>query len=77
MLKHDPKPNQFCQFLNGYFIFSKPESLNKELTSSIREQLRQTFKNEIDPSYPKNEQQKLNEIHNPQTKRHGGLELMC
>ncbi len=71
---YDKQPNGFCHFLNGYFTLSNSDNIDVEATKAIREELSETFRNEIDPTYPANEQKKLNEIHNGSGPR---LEAMC
>lgn len=64
VFKHDPKANSFCFLLKGIFITKENLALDELTTQSIKEQLATTFKNEIDPSYPDNEQDELNQFHN-------------
>ena len=61
---HDPQPNSFCHFLKGIFATGKNVTLEYDLAQIVKAELAKTFKNEIDPSYPKNEQDELNQFHN-------------
>jgi len=71
---YDKQPNGFCNFLKGYLALSNPKNIDTEATAVIRTQLSETFKNEIDPTYPVDEQKQLNEIHNGDKPR---FEAMC
>lgn len=57
------KSVEFCYWLQGMFELSKPETLNAEQTERIRCHLAMVFAHEIDPSYPKDQQTKLNDLH--------------
>jgi hypothetical protein len=60
----------FCFWLQGYFEISATKSgLAPDKVEMIRNHLALVFKHEIDPSMgPKQHQNKLNEVHNPQSK---------
>lgn len=56
---------QFCYWLNGLFELADPKTLDAHQTDLIKRHLQMVFKHEIDPSYPKEQQTSLNDIHNP------------
>jgi len=59
------KSVEFCYWLQGYFEVRRPEDtmLTTEQVNTIQKHLALVFKHEIDPSYPKEEQGPLNELH--------------
>lgn len=54
----------FAYWLQGFFELTRPTEINAEQTALIQKHLNLVFEHEIDPSYPN--QDKLNEIHNPE-----------
>lgn len=58
------KSVEFCYWLQGMFELSNPAQLNANQTELIRKHLAMVFKHEIDPSYPADQQDDLNVIHN-------------
>jgi hypothetical protein len=57
---------QFAYWLQGLFELGKPESLDKEQTTLIKQHLAMVFKHEIDPSAGSAAHQaELSELHNP------------
>lgn len=57
------KSTEFCYWLQGLFEVAEPETLNAKQTDLIKRHLNMVFVHEIDPSYPAEQQDKLNEIH--------------
>lgn len=57
------KSVEFCYWLQGLFELGKPETLNAEQTAAVKAHLAMVFVHEIDPSYPKEQQQPLNNAH--------------
>lgn len=74
------KSRDFAYWLQGFFEISGTSSLtmNAEQVAMVRKHLDMVFVHEIDPSYGgKEEQDKLNKIHNPPTLPfHGGNPLL-
>lgn len=64
------KSVEFCYWLQGFFEISTASSsielqgLTKDQTEMIKEHLQLVFVHEIDPSYPKEQQDELNQVHN-------------
>jgi hypothetical protein len=59
------KSVEFCYWLQGFYEIAKPkQGLTQEQSEMIQKHLQLVFVHEIDPSYPKDQQQLLNEIHN-------------
>lgn len=64
------KSVEFCYWLQGFFEISTASSsielqgLTKDQTEMIKKHLQLVFVHEIDPSYPKEQQDKLNQVHN-------------
>ena len=58
------KEREFCYWLQGLFEVGKPLTLDEEQVAAIKAHLNMVFFHEIDPSYPAEQQDKLNEIHN-------------
>lgn len=54
---------QMCFWLQGLFELANPTSLDARQTDLIRRHLAMVFKHEIDPSYPAEQQQILDDIH--------------
>jgi hypothetical protein len=57
------KSTEFCYWLQGVFEVAELESLNVKQTELIKQHLHMVFVHEIDPSYPADQQKKLNDIH--------------
>lgn len=57
------KATEFCYWLQGMFEITDPESLDHEQLTCIKKHLQLVFVHDIDPSYPKEQQDKLNSIH--------------
>ena len=53
----------FCYWLQGYFEISKAEALTPGQVEEIKKHLSLVFVHEIDPSFPDDQQDKLNQIH--------------
>lgn len=58
------KAVEFCYWLQGLFELGQPVSLTAEQTAAVKAHLNMVFVHEIDPSYPKKQQQALNTAHN-------------
>lgn len=58
------KATEFCYWLQGLFELSNTKSLDEYQTDLIRRHLQLVFIHDIDPSYPKEQQDLLNKIHN-------------
>lgn len=54
---------EFCYWLQGLFELGNPSSLDAKQTDLVKRHLAMVFTHEIDPSYPKEQQAKLNEQH--------------
>ncbi len=54
----------FCYWLQGMFELSGVSEINQEQTSQIKAHLDMVFVHEIDPSFPKDQKQALDEAHN-------------
>ncbi len=54
---------QFCYWLQGLFELSDVTELNADQTLKIKQHLAMVFIHDIDPSYPKDQQQALNTAH--------------
>ncbi len=61
------KSRDFCYWLQGFFEISGGSAviLNSEQIQMIQNHLNMVFVHEIDPSFPAQEQGKLNETHRP------------
>jgi hypothetical protein len=59
-------PQEFCYWLQGFFELSKSTDLTLDVNQVqlIRNHLNMVFYHAIDPTYPAEQQEKLNEIHN-------------
>lgn len=57
------KSVEFCYWLQGFFELSGQVALNENQAEMIKKHLALVFHHEIDPSYPKDQQAKLNQIH--------------
>lgn len=60
---HEQKPSEFCQWLRELFVHDNPPTLEEEALGAICEHLSREFIHVIDPSYPAEQQPKLNAIH--------------
>lgn len=69
------KEREFCYWLQGLFEVGNPATLDAEQVELIKAHLNMVFFHEIDPSYPKEQQDKLNEIHDAPLK--SGLVMRC
>lgn len=63
----------FCYWLQGFFEISEPYEINDEQTKLIKSHLAMVFRYEIDPSFPKEDQDDLNHIHLGNTKIPGKI----
>lgn len=53
----------FCSWFQGFLDFNEGNELNDQQIKKIRTKLSEEFLKIIDPSYPKNEQKDLLELH--------------
>lgn len=53
----------FCYWLQGLFEIGKPKTLDAEQIALIQAHLNMVFLHEIDPSFPKEQQEALNKAH--------------
>lgn len=53
----------FCYWLQGVFEVGQVTSLNEQQTELVKRHLAMVFIHEIDPSFPKEQQQPLNQAH--------------
>ena len=66
------KSVEFCYWLQGYFELAasmntdEGTTLTPQQVQAIRNHLNMVFKHEIDPSYPKKQQQALSDLHGGQ-----------
>lgn len=58
------KATEFCYWLQGLFELSDELSLSKRQADIIKTHLNMVFVHDIDPSYPKEQQNKLDYLHN-------------
>ena len=54
----------FCYWLQGYMELSPTKSLSLHQIQEVQKHLSLVFKHEIDPSFPAEQQEELNAIHN-------------
>jgi len=57
----------FCYWLQGFFELNQAQglpTLTPQQAELVRRHLALVFRHEIDPSFPKEQQTELNEIHN-------------
>lgn len=54
----------FCYWLQGLFELNDPPNLDQRQTDLIKRHLAMVFVHEIDPSFPKEQQGKLDMFHN-------------
>lgn len=71
------KSTEFCYWLQGLFELGKPESLTAEQTALVKKHLDMVFIHEIDPSYPKGQQQALNQAHGHTPSSWNDVKLRC
>lgn len=77
VIYHETTPTlPFISWLSALFDIEDPILISEEKTKIIIEKLRDTFLNNIDPSYPQHQRQKLSHIHNPE-EISSKLEVMC
>lgn len=57
------KSVEFCYWLQGLFELGDPVTLDKDQLKLVRKHLNMVFVHEIDPSYPAEQQGKLNSLH--------------
>lgn len=67
------KAHEFCYWLQGLFELAKPESLTPEQTDLVKRHLNMVFIHDIDPKYPAEQQQSLNEAHAKPRPKIGGV----
>ncbi len=53
----------FCYWLQGVFEVGKPTAFDAQQTKLIRDHLAMVFIHEIDPSFPADQQEKLDAAH--------------
>lgn len=58
------KAVEFCYWLQGFIEVGNPTSVSDEQFDMIKRHLGLVFIHDIDPSYPAEQQEKLNEVHN-------------
>jgi hypothetical protein len=66
------KSVEFCYWLQGLFEVAEPTALNEKQTDLIKRHLNLVFVHEIDPSYPAEQQDKLNDVHSGEKLKLGG-----
>jgi hypothetical protein len=54
----------FCYWLQGFFEIATPSEITAAQVDTIKSHLAMVFFHEIDPSFPKEQIEKLNKIHN-------------
>lgn len=59
------KSRDFCYWLQGLFEVGELTELNAKQVATIRQHLNMVFIHEIDPSFPVDQQQALDEAHKP------------
>jgi hypothetical protein len=73
VMKYDNAPSQFCHSLNGLFTIINLQEFNETQTEKLKEQLSDTFLNEIDTRYSAEEHQRLDRIHRRTDDEHIGI----
>jgi hypothetical protein len=53
----------FAYWLQGFLEIAEPENITKEQVVTIKKHLSMVFYHEIDPSFPKEQIEKLNDLH--------------
>jgi hypothetical protein len=61
----------FCYWLQGLFEMTDTKTLSEQQVQIIKNHLNMVFHHEIDPSFPKEQQQRLSEIHT------SGIRINC
>lgn len=61
------KARDFCYWLQGYFELAGDDAISIEATKAIKNHLNMVFVHEIDPSFPEEQQDQLNKIHENKT----------
>lgn len=69
VFSQDVKANNFCHALHGFFQIQENNCFDAQQTYRLKQMLREIFKNEIDPSYPLEEQELLQQAHWPVSTR--------
>ena len=54
----------FAYWLQGYFELTESPTLNEKQTQLVKAHLAMVFIHEIDPSFPEDQQEPLNQAHN-------------
>lgn len=57
------KATEFCYWLQGLFELADPKILTNDQIQTIKDHLDMVFEHDIDPSYPKEQQAKLSQLH--------------
>lgn len=57
----------FCFWMQGLFELGDPKTLNEKQTDLIKKHLNMVFIHEIDPSFPAEQQEALNDAHSGKT----------
>ena len=68
---------EFCYWLQGFFEVAEPETLSSKQTEMVKRHLDMVFVHEIDPSYPANQQDKLNATHSGMRPDHPNPKMRC
>lgn len=73
------KATEFCYWLQGVFEVAKLTELDADQTALVKQHLHMVFIHDIDPSYPKDQQEALNNAHlKPGYPGNtGGLKMRC
>lgn len=53
----------FAYWLQGFFEIANPKELNEKQLQLIKQHLHMVFIHEIDPSFPQEQQSRLDEVH--------------
>jgi hypothetical protein len=61
------KSESFCYWLQGLFELGDPKTLDEKQVDLIRRHLNMVFLHEIDPSFPKEQQEILQMLHDTPT----------
>lgn len=59
------KATEFCYWMQGMFELTRTKSLDETQVEIIKRHLNMVFIHDIDPSYPAEQQGKLNAAHAP------------
>ena len=71
------KSRDFAYWLQGLFELSDVTQLDERQTALIKAHLHMVFIHEIDPSFPADQQDALNDAHTPTPPKPNGLVAMC